>query len=269
MGVLAGILIVASGCRRQSDDSAPQPQTQTGATHSPNPTQAADSKTQTATADFQNQIRPIEYFQARHGFADGLCEMVDLSKREGFDAIRTLDEVAKFASEVPGAVGFTAHPNFENGTRHASAILWYTKLSPPGSSWSLYLFDKKEALKNPGDAPPAAAVAAAEARVSGQMSEARGLIVAGGPGGVKLVGDYHENKVVARAVLRLGGRFAHPGQFALGRCVGCRSVVPGGNPSSCGLDVQNQKHWNCCGSTNEVGHCEYWKKIQTQEDGKY
>src|SRR5438105_3630344 len=72
--------------------------------------------------------------------------MVDLSKREGFDAIRTLDDVARFASEVPGAVGFTAHPNkFENGPRYASAVVWYTKLSPTESSSFLYLFDKKEA----------------------------------------------------------------------------------------------------------------------------
>jgi hypothetical protein len=241
IGVLVGILTMAPGCRRQSDSSVTQPQTKTGA---------------------------IEYFRAGHGYDGGLCEMLDLGKREGFDAIQTMDELAKFASEVPGAVGFTAHPNFENGSRYARAVLWYTKLSPAESSWGLYLFDKKEALKNPGDVPRAAAVAAAEAKVSGQMNEARRLIAAGGPTGVKLIGDYDESKVMALAILRLGGMFAHTGAFAVGRCAGCRSVVSGGNPSSCGLDVQNQKHWNCCGSTNEAGHCEYWKQIQAQDDGQ-
>jgi hypothetical protein len=94
------------------------------------------------------------------------------------------------------------------------------------------------------------------------------LIAASGPNGVKLVGDPDERKVLALAVLRLGGFFDHTGEFAVGRCVGCRSVVSGGNPSSCGLGVQNKKHWNCCGSTNEGGHCEYWKLIKTQDDSK-
>ena len=241
IGVLAGILISPAGCRRQSDSAATQPKTRTQV---PN------------------------YFQASHGFDGGLHEMVDLSKREGFDAIRTVDDVARFASEVPGAMGFTAHPNFENGTRYASAVVWYTKLSPTGSSWALYLFDKTEAQKNPGDAPRAAAVAAADAKVSGKMNEARGLIAAGGPNGVKLVGDPDERKVLALAVLRLGGLFEHTGEFAVGRCGGCRSVVSGGNRLSCGLGVQNKKHWNCCGSTNEGGHCEYWKLIKTQDDTK-
>jgi hypothetical protein len=242
MGVLAGILTITPGCRRQSESSATQPPTRTQAT---------------------------DYFRAGHGFDGGLCEMVDLSKREGFDAIRTMDEAARFVSEVRGAVGFTAHPNFENGTRYAGAVVWYTKLSPTDSSWALYLFDKKEARKNPGDAPRAAAVAAAEAKVSGKVSEARELITAGGPKGVKLVGDRDERKALALAVLRLGGLFEHTGEFIVGRCGGCRSVVSCGNPSSCGLDVQNQKHWNCCGSTNEGGHCEYWKQIKARDDGKY
>jgi hypothetical protein len=194
--------------------------------------------------------------------------MVDLSQREGFDAIRTIDDVARFASEVPGAVGFTAHPDFGNGTRYASAVVWYTKLSPTESSWALYLFDKKEAQKSPGDAPRAAAVAAAEAKVSSKMDEARELIAAGGTNGVKLVGDPVECKVLALAVLRLGGLFEHTREFAVGRCVECRNVVPGGNPRSCGLDVQNKKHWNCCGSTNEGGYCDYWKLIKTQDDSK-
>ena len=162
IGLLTGILIGAAGCRRQSDSSVTQPEKRTGA---------------------------VEYFRASHGFSGGLEEMVDLSKREGFDAIRTIDDVARFASEVPGAVGFTAHPDFENGTRYASAVVWYTRLSPTQASWALYLFDKKEALKQPGDAPPAAAVAAAEAKVSSKMDEAGKLIAAGGTNGVKLAGD--------------------------------------------------------------------------------
>ena len=241
IGLLTGILIGAAGCRRQSDSSVTQPETRT---------------------------RVPEYFRASHGFNGGLHEMVDLSKREGFDAIQTLDDVARFASEVPGAVGFTAHPDFENGTRHASAVVWYTKLSPTEFSWALYLFDKKEAKKNPGDAPRAAAVAAAEAEVSSRMGEAEELIAAGGTNGVKLVGEPDERKVLALAVLRLGGLFEHEGEFAVGRCVGCRTVVPGGNPGSCGLGVQNKKHWNCCGSTNEGGYCDYWKLIKAQDDSK-
>jgi hypothetical protein len=242
MSVLAGILTGTLGCRRPSDSSATQAQAKTGA---------------------------IEYFQAGHGFNGGLSEMVDLSQRAGFDAIRTLDELAKFASAVPGAVGFTAHPYFEKGERSGSAVMWYTKLSPAGSSQSLYLFNKNEAQKKPGDAPQAAAVAAAEAKVSGQMGKARGLIAAGGATSVKLAGDYHERKVVALAVLRLGGRFAHSGAFDVGHCATCRSVVPSYNPSSCDMDVQNRKHWNCCGSTSEGGYCEYWKQIKAQDDGKY
>ena len=241
IGVLAGILISTAGCRRQSDSAVTQPKTST---------------------------RVPNYFRASHGFDGGLQEMVDLSKREGFDTIRTIDDVATFASEVPGAMGFTAHPDFENGTRYASAVVWYTKLSPTKSSWGLYLFDKKEAQKNPGDAPRAAALAVAEAKVSGKMNEARRLIAAGGPNGVKMVGDFDEQKALALAVLRLGGLFEHTGAFAVGRCGGCRSVVSGGNPGSCGLGVQNKKHWSCCGSTDEGGHCEYWKLIKTQDDTK-
>jgi len=204
IGVLAGILISAAG---QSDSSVTQPKTRT---------------------------QVPDYFQASHGFNGGLCEMVDLSKREGFDAIRTIDDVARFASEVPGAVGFTAHPNFENGTRYASAVVWYTKLSPAQSSWALYLFDKKEAQKNPSDAPRAAAVAAAEAKVSSKMDEAKKLIAGSGSNGVKLVGNPAECKVLALAVLRQGGLFEHTGKFAVGGCGGCRNVVTGGNPGSCG-----------------------------------
>jgi hypothetical protein len=206
-----------------------------------------------------------KYFRANHGFDGGLVETVDLRKLEGFDDIRTIDQVARFASEVPGAVGFTAHPNFEHGDRYARAVLWYTKLSATGSSWTLYLFDKKEAQKRPGAAPRAGAVAAAEAKVSARMKEARDLIDGGGPNGVKLVGDYDEQRVLAHAVMRLGGSFVHTGRFAVGPCGSCRSVVPGGNPHSCGLGVQNKKHWTCCGSTNKTGHCQYWKLVNARD----
>lgn len=241
IGLLTGLLIGTAGCGRQSDSSVTQP-----------------------------GLRPpaVQYFRANHGFDGGLAEKVDLSKREGFDEIRTLDDVARFASEVPGAVGFTAHPHFETGTRYASAVVSYTRLSPTKSSWVLYLFDKQEAQKNPGDAPRAVAVAAAEAKVSRKMDEARDLIAAGGTNGVKVVGVLDDSKVLALAVLRLGGLFEHTGEFAVGRCVGCRTVVPGGNPESCGLGVQHKKHWNCCGSTNEGGYCDYWKLIKTQDDSK-
>jgi RNA polymerase sigma factor (sigma-70 family) len=213
-----------------------------------------------------------DYFRASHGFGGGLQEMVDLSKREGFDAIRTIDDVARFASEVPGAVGFTAHPDFERERlpyRSAHAVLWYTKLSPTDSSWTLYLFDNEEAQKKPGDAPREAALAAAETKISSKMDQARELIATGGTNGVTLVFDPHEYPdecKVALAVLRLGGVFAHTGEFADGRCLGCRSVVSGGNGRSCGLGVRDKKHWNCCGSTNEGGYCDYWKLIKAQDD---
>jgi len=223
--------------------------------------------TMTVTSKTAAKPGVVEYFLASHGFCGGQVEMVDLSKREGFDAIRTIDDVARFASEVPGAVGFTAHPFFENGIRYASAVVWYTKLSPKGLSWSLYLFDKKEAQKNPGDAPLPSAMAAAEAKVSSKMDEARKLVAEGGTNGVKLVGDSYEcNHVLALAVLRLGGLFEHMGEFGVGHCRGCRSVVSGGNPEACGLGVQNKKHWNCCGSTKEGGYCDRWKLIKGMDD---
>ena len=222
---------------------------------------------QAASAPFAMQSdNGTQYFRAKHGYSGGLHEMVDLSKREGFDAVRTFGDVAEFASEVPGAVGFTAHPDFENGTRYAHAVVWYTNLSPVGSSWSLYLFDSVEAQKGPGGAPRAEAVAAAEAKVSGKMAAAQQLIDAGGAGGVKLVGDYDEQKVLALAVIRLGGFFEHSGTFGAGYCGGCRSVVPGGNPSRCGLGVQDREHWNCCGGTERGGHCRYWELIKLQDE---
>jgi len=220
-----------------------------------------DHKTQSDTAP--------EYFRARHGYGGGLTQMVDLSKLQGFDAVRTFDGLPKFASKVPGAVGFTAHPDFEKGTRYAHAILWYTKLSSTGDSWALYLFDKTEAQKTPGEARRPAAVAAAEAKVSGKMKAAKDLIAAAGPSGVKLEGaDYEEQKVLALAVMRQGGLFQHTGRFGVANCVGCRSVVPGGNPYSCGHGVQGKWHWNCCGATDEISHCQYWELIKAQDDSK-
>ena len=222
---------------------------------------------QSLVTDHETQSDSVpEHFRASHGYNGGLCEMVDLSELEGFDAVRTIDDLARFASEVPGAVGFTAHPGFENGTRYASAVLWYTNLSSTSSSWALHLFDRTEAQKSPGDAPRAAAVAAAEAKVSGKMKTAKDLIDAGGPGGVKLVGDSDERKVLALAVMRLGGSFEHTGTFGVANCGWCRSVVSGGNPSRCGHGVQGKEHWNCCGATDKVSHCRYWELIKAQDD---
>jgi hypothetical protein len=96
MSVLAGILTSTLGCRRQSDSSAIQPQAQNGT---------------------------IEYFQAGHGFNGGLSEMVDLSQRAGFDEIRTIDQVAKFASEVPEAVGRWQILNSVNSPRMSDEMI--------------------------------------------------------------------------------------------------------------------------------------------------
>lgn len=200
-----------------------------------------------------------EYCRASHGFNGGLNEMVDLTEVEGFDKVRTRDDLAKFASNVPGAVGFTAHPQFEFGERYASAVLWYTRLSPTGSSWALYLFDETKAKKKPGETPDAFAVAAAEAKVAGKLKVAQELIDASGPDGVKLSGNYEERKVLALAVMRLGGTFAHTGEFGAAHCGSCRSVIPGGNPSDCGLGVRKLNHWNCCGASEDVRHCGYWQ----------
>lgn len=127
-----------------------------------------------------------KYYRAAHGFNGGMTSMIDLSEFEEFNDARTLDDVARLASQVPGAVGFTAHPDFADGTRYASAVLWYTKLSPTSDSWGLYLFDEAEAKKKPGAAPRAEAVAAAEARA---------LIDTSGPEGVELSGEHEEKKV--------------------------------------------------------------------------
>lgn len=224
-------------------------------------------KSVAAGADTQSDTSPA-YFQAKHGYGGGLTEMIDLSTRDGFDALRSIDDVAKFASKVPGAIGFTAHPGFAKGARYAHAVLWYTKRSPKNSSWGLYLFDRSEADKAPGDAPRAEAVAAAEAKVASRMQKAKELIEAGGSNGVELPGDYAEQKVLGLAVMRQGGFFKHTGAFGADGCAGCRTVVPGGTPFRCGIGVQGKEHWNCCGSTEKEGHCRYWELVKAQDDAK-
>jgi hypothetical protein len=199
-----------------------------------------------------------------HGFGDGLVEMVDLSTREGFDTVRTIDDVAKFAAKVPGAIGFTAHPDFEQGMRYASAILWYTELSSPQNSWPLYLFDETEAKKKPGDKPRSEALAAAEAKVHSKMERAKELIEKNGSRGVKLTGDPEDQQVLALAIMRLGGSFEHNGEFGTKNCGGCRILVPSGAPFLCGLGVQKKKHWGCCGSTEKKSHCQFWQLIKKQ-----
>ena len=206
----------------------------------------------------------LEYFLAMHGFGSGLSEMVDLSTREGFDTVRTIDDVAKFAAKVPGAIGFTAHPDFEQGMRYASAILWYTELSSPQNSWPLYLFDETEAKKKPGDKPRSEALAAAEAKVQSKMAMAKELIEASGSLGVKLTGDPEDQQVLALAIMRLGGSFEHNGEFGTTNCVGCRILVSGGAPFLCGLGVQKKKHWGCCGSTEKKSHCQFWPLFKKQ-----
>ncbi|NIS83278.1 MAG: hypothetical protein GTO14_24470 [Anaerolineales bacterium] len=224
----------------------------------------------TANGDESKGDNGQEYYLADHGCDGGLTEMTDLTKVEGFDKVQTKNDLAKFASKVPGAVGFTAHPQFESGTRYASAVLWYTSLSPSGSSWPLYLFDEAKAKKKPGERPEALAVAAAEAKVTAKSKIAQELIDAGGPNGVKLSGSYsyQERKVLALAVMRLEGAFAHPGEFGVGHCGACRSVVAGGNPRRCGLGVRNLNHWNCCGASEDARHCRYWALIKAQDDAE-
>jgi hypothetical protein len=206
----------------------------------------------------------LEYFLAMHGFGSGLSEMVDLSMRKGFDSVRNIDDVAKFAAKVPGAIGFTAHPHFEQGMRYASAILWYTELSSPQNSWSLFLFDETEAKKKPGDKPRSEALAAAEAKVHSKMERAKELIEKNGSRGVKLTGDPEDQQVLALAIMRLGGSFEHNGEFGTKNCGGCRILVPGGAPFLCGLGVQKKKHWGCCGSTEKKSHCQFWPLFKKQ-----
>lgn len=100
-------------------------------------------------------------------------------------------------------------------------------------------------MKKPDEAPEASAVAAAEAEVAGKLRMAEVLIDASGPNYVNLSFNYEEKKVLALAVMRLGGTFAHTGEVGDNRCRCCRSAIPDGNPSMCGLRVRNLNHWNC------------------------
>ena len=212
----------------------------------------------------------LEYFRAKHGYGNGLSEMVPLSMRKGFGSVRNIGDVAKFAAKIPGAIGFTAHPHFEQGTRYASAILWYTELSSPQNSWPLYLFDETEAKKKPGDKPRSEALDAAETYVQSKMAMAKELIDASGSRGVKLTGDPDDQQVLALAIMRLGGSFEHNGEFGtanFGLCGGCRILVPGGTPPLCGLGVQKKKHWGCCGSTEKKSHCQFWPLFKKQNTG--
>lgn len=210
---------------------------------------------------------PPKYFPAQHGYNGGLKGLVDLSERDGFDAVRTLDEVAAFAAKVPGAIGFTAHPQFEHGKRHAQAVLWYSRRSKPELSWVLHLFDAAEAQKQPGEAVKAAALLAAERQVANMLPTAEGLIKEGGAGGVRFGAElaYEEKKLLALAVLRVGGFFAHGSEFGA-ECGSCRSVVPGGNPEKCAAGMLKVKHWTCCGAEAGVSHCRYWALIKAQDD---
>ncbi|MBN8421946.1 MAG: hypothetical protein J0L73_23720 [Verrucomicrobia bacterium] len=216
-----------------------------------------------------NQGKPTRYFQANHGCNGGLEEMVDLSQIEGFEEVRTISDVAKFAAKVPGAVGFMAHPDFEKGDRFASAVVWYSHRSRTSESWTLHLFDEAEAKKGPGEAATPAALLAAELRVTAKLPTAQALIDKGGALGVNVSpadGDYNEQMLMALAVMRLGGFFAHSGQFGKGHCFGCRSVVRGGIPEKCGLGVRKVPHWTCCGAEAGTLRCRYWELIKAQND---
>lgn len=207
------------------------------------------------------------YFRAKHGYNGGSENMVDLSKLDGFDQVRNLDDIARFARKVPGAIGFTAHPNFEKGTRYARAVISYTSLSPTRESWKLYLYDRAEAEKPPGSAPGAGAELAFEGRIQAAMGEARKLIDSSGADGVNFR-SHSADIPLAYAVMRLGGTFAHTGEFGTRFCTGCRNIVKGGSPAKCALGVLKIGHWSCCGSTKEAGHCEYWKMWKAEEDRK-
>lgn len=211
-----------------------------------------------------------DYFRANHGYGAGLMEMVDLSPMEGFEAVQSIDELAKFAAAVKGAVGFSVHPSFEKGKRYAHAVIWYTGLTARNQSWPLYLFNEAEARKMPGEAPTPAAAAAAEAKVNAATGKARELFDAARPKGVKLeMEDYQEQKILALAIMRLGGTFEHTGGFTSKACGSCRSVVPGGNPKSCGHGVRGKAHWNCCGGTDPGDtRCRYWELIKALDDKK-
>lgn len=208
-----------------------------------------------------------EYFPAKHGYNGGSENMVDLTELKGFDQVRNLDDIARFARRVPGAIGFTAHPDFENSTRLASAVISYTSLSPTNESWRLYLYDRVEAMKPPGSAPRPGAELAFEERIEAAMDQARKLLAASGAEGVNLRSN-SSDIALAYAVLKLGGTFAHTGEFGTRFCTGCRNIRTGGNPAKCALGVSKVAHWSCCGSTDEDGRCEYWKMLKAEEDRK-
>ena len=215
------------------------------------------------------QEKPPRYFAANHGIDGGLEEVVDLSKMEGFEEARTIDDLARLAAKVPGAVGFMAHPLFEMGDRYAIAVVWYSHRSRTGSSWPVHLFDEAEAKKGPGEAATPAALLAAELRITAKQPAAQTLIDAAGTQGVKVSpadGDYNEQMVMALAVMRIGGFFAHSGQFGKDDCIGCRSVVSGGTPEKCGLGVKKVMHWNCCGAEAGGLRCRYWERIKAKSD---
>jgi hypothetical protein len=89
----------------------------------------------------QGQQEVPKYHRADHGFSGGEDVMVDLSELPGFSEAKTLADVAALARTVDKAIGFTAHPFFESGTRYAHAVISYTNKSPQSESWALYLFD--------------------------------------------------------------------------------------------------------------------------------
>jgi len=208
------------------------------------------------------------YFRANHGYGGGLMEMVDLREVEGFEAAKSIDDLATLAASVKGAVGFSVHPHFEKGKRFAHAVLWYTALTERNQSWPLYLFDEADARKMPGEAPTPVAAAAAEAKVNAAMGKGRELMDAARPKGVKLdMADYQEKKVLALAIMRLGGTFEHTGGWTRKVCGPCRSVIPGGTPERCGHGVKGQLHWNCCGGMDiDNTCCRYWELIKAQDD---
>ena len=127
-----------------------------------------------------------QFTKAEHGYGMGLNEMVALHALAGFSEIHTIADIARSAQRIPGAVGFTAHPDFESGIRYAHAVVWYTIRSPKNQSWPLYLFDRTEALKRPGEPVPPTAIAAAEAKVEAKMPEARQLVAAAGQSDITL-----------------------------------------------------------------------------------
>ncbi|GAA5496407.1 hypothetical protein Rhal01_02590 [Rubritalea halochordaticola] len=198
------------------------------------------------------------YHQAQHGFSGGLYRIIDLSRQDGFVQAKSLDGLSQLARKVPGAIGFTAHPDFERGVRYAHAILWYDRLSRTNQSWPLYLFDQEEAQKQPGEAASKRSLAAAEDAIISKLLVAQQAINKAGQDGVVLTGKEHVTSVLAYAIVRLGGKIRHHGHFGAA-CTGCRSVVPGGNTQHCGKAIQGIEHWSCCGQAKQETFCKYWE----------